>query len=173
MGLFFYKYSLTVEKSYDDTAQIFRDNLDDMSKKGYSMTKYVVNNSDHKGRCFSGEYKQDGFVVRQTDSGTDDFYYRLLPKHHISFKADNGKTQVNVKSSNPFLFALFMLFAAAAIFLFSLLMLFATMGEVKYTALLFALIPLVICAVIGIFSRHQLNDTKDTLRYIYSDKKIL
>lgn len=172
MGAFFKNYSITVNKKYVDTLNIFRDNLDDMSTKGYTMTKYVINNSDHKSKYFSGEYKNNCFVVRQTDSGTDDFYFRILPKHKISFEATSEGTKVKVKSSNAFAFSIFCLFIFAFVLTFSLLILPVTLGEAKALTLLYSLIPLALSLIMAFFSNSLINDTQTTLTYIYKQKDL-
>ena len=168
MAFFFKSYQIIVDKDYETTTQIFRDNFDDMTKKGYSLSgDTVLYNSDHNSKYFSGEYKNDHFVVRQTDNGTDDFYYKLLPKHEISFeKTNNNQTKVNVKSKSVIGLIIFTLFTILAIiteFIFYMLI----VSNTNKLLLLLLLIPIVLVHIILLASKKQIDNTKLTLEYIF------
>lgn len=168
MAIFFKSYSIVVDKDFSTATSIFRDNLDDMSKKGYSLSgNTVIYNSDHKAKYFSGEYKGDCFVVRETDQSSDDFYYRLLPRHEIRFEDCNGKTKINVKSKSTF-----GLFMAFIFFIITLLVFYITyvcvfLDEANKLNMLFTLIPIAMLLVASLMARNSINNTKDTLEYIY------
>lgn len=169
MGVFVKKYSILSNRDYSETTKIFRDNLDDMTKNGYSFGgNTVIYNSDHKSKYFSGEYKTDRFVVRQTDSSTDDFYYKLLPKHEISFESlDENRTKVNVKSTSTFGLIMFFLFLIITLFVFSILYISVFLDEGNRLFMLFSLIPLGAMLITSVIANHSINDTKETLKYIY------
>lgn len=169
MGLLFKKYSLVVDKNYDTTTSIFRDKLDDMSKKGYSLGgSTVIYNADHKSKYFSGEYKNNAFVVRQTDRANDDFYYRLLPKHEISFEALGDKTRINVKSKSTFGVVISIVFLLVSVLVFLITYECALFDGCSKLYMLFALIPLAILGIALALINNGINDTKATLEYIYS-----
>lgn len=171
MAFYIKNYTIVVDKDYSATTSIFRDNLDDMSKKGYSLSgNTVIYNSDHKSKYFSGEYKNNRFVVRQTDSGTDDFYYRILPKHEISFESLNGKTKINVKSKNTIALVFFFVFLVITLFVFSVSYFFAFFCGANKLFMLFTFVPIILLFIISALSRHSINDTKITLEYIYNIK---
>lgn len=150
MAFFIKSYSLVVDKDYSTVTSIFRDNLDDMSKKGYSLGgNTVIYNSDHKSKYFSGEYKNDCFVVRQTDSGADDFYYRILPKHEIRFENLNGKTKINVKSKNQLGLVYFFVLLMITLFLFSVIYFLVLYNDANKLYMLFTLIPITLLFIIA------------------------
>lgn len=164
------KYSVIINKNKDTTIGIFKDNLDDMTKKGHSFGgETVIYNSDHKSKYFSGEYKNDRFVVRQTSSGTDDFYYRILPRHEITFDyVDNNTTRVNVKSKCNVALVMSLLFLLIAVVIFGGLYSAVAIGEIGAKLLLLSLIPFAMLIVTLLLSAHSINDTKATLEYIFN-----
>lgn len=169
MGVFVKQYSIVSNRDYSETIKVFKDNLDDTTKKGSSLSgNSVIYNSDHKSKYFSGQYQIDRFVVRQTDSGADDFYYRLLPKHEISFESlDKNRTKVNVKSTSTFGLIMFFLFLIITLFVFSILYISVFLYEGNKLFMLFSLIPAGAMLVISLIANHSINDTKETLKYIY------
>lgn len=169
MGAFIKSYSIVSNYDYSKAMEIFKDNLDDMSKKGYSLGgNTVLYNSDHKSKYFSGEYKDDRFVVRQTDSGTDDFYYRLLPKHEISFESlDDESTKINVKSKSIFGLMMFLLFLIFELFVLLVLFTDVLLAGGNKLFVLISLVPVGAMLITALISNHSINDTKATLKYIY------
>lgn len=166
MGLFIKKYSIKSDKSRNEAEELFRENLDDMTKKGYSFGgNTVIRNSDHKSRYFSGEFKDGRWVFRQTDSAADDFYYRMLPINEVTFESEDNETKINVKSKSVFGIASLIVFLPGLIF--AALLLFTGEGGEK----LFALIPLGVTAplIIGaVWCSRLIVKTKETLQYIFS-----
>lgn len=169
MGAFIKKYDMVLDCNIINAMEIFNDNFDDMSKKGYSLSgNTLIYNSDHKSKYFSGIYKNDCYFVRQTDSGTDDFYYRLLPKHTISFESlDNDRTVINVKSKSSFGIIMFLIFLFIELFILLILITDVFLADGNKLYALIALIPVGAMLVTALTTNHSLCDTKETLEYIY------
>ncbi len=168
MAIFSKKYELIIDKHYDDAVVAFENRLDDMTKKGYSLSgNTVIYNSDHGMNFFSGEKKGDKYIVRQTDSGSNDRYYRLLPRHEISFEAFDDKTKVSVSSKCKFGLIMYFVF----LFVFALTCWVAISYIMDYdTSLLpmvFVLIPGAGMTLSALLSIKYINDTRDTLNYIF------
>lgn len=166
--MFSKNYTLTVDKPYDEAIRIFENNLDDMSKKGYSMSgNTVILNSDHRLKLFTGEFKDGRYVVRPADSS--DMFYRYRPKMQIKFYDRGNQTEVEVKSKDFRSLVGFVLIAIIfAVFLATSVLI--AVDEGVYKALLLPLPAIFIEAFIIILSTKQLNDGKVSLEHIYKDK---
>lgn len=166
--MFIKNYTLTVNKPYDEAVRIFEANLDDMSKKGYSMSgNTVIMNSDHRLKLFTGQFINGEYVVRSADSS--DVFYRYLPKMKIKFVDKGSRTEINVQSKHirglvgfGLVAIIFAVFLAASVLI--------AVDEGVYKAFLMPLPAILIEAFIMIFSAKQLNDGKVALEYIYKDK---
>ncbi len=167
MGFFIKQYDFIVDMEYAQALETFKNNLDDITKKGYSLSgNTVIYNSDHNSKYFSGEYKNGCFVVRQTDKGTDDFYFRLLPKHEIYFESDGAKTKISVKSKNILLLTVFLVILAVTLLLFVLTaLLISSIGNPM--GLFLFLIPIVIMGILAAISRSMIGNTEYTLKNIF------
>lgn len=166
MSAFHKEYTLKINKSLNDTVEIFRNNLDDMTKKGYSLSgNSIIMNSDHHGKYFSGECKGDNvFAVRQTEDSSD-IYYRYLPRHIISFTGDDFSTDVSVKSEHPRLRFIFILVSVLSAIIICLAVYLAY--SMSLTFLIMLIIPVACLTIILVFSNSKINDTKVTLEYIF------
>lgn len=167
MDLFFKNYDIVADIKYSEAVEIFRSNLDDMTKKGYSMSgNSVIYNSEHKAKYFSGEFKDGRFVVRQTDGQTDDFYYTVLPKHEISFEKLGDSTKIHVKSTSILFLIIFILLCIISVF--SLI----GMAVVIYKGLNLLIIvpcilPVIIAICIAVIINNQINYTKYIIESFY------
>lgn len=165
--MFIKNYTITVNKPYEEAVSMFEANLEDMSKKGYSMSgNTVIYNSDHRLKLFTGEFKNGEYVVRSADSS--DMFYRYLPKMKIQFVDKGSQTEINVKSKHIRCLAFFIILMFLTIGL--LLMAITLFIEEDMPQILFApAVVGIITAITAIISTKQLNDGKVALEYIYKN----
>lgn len=168
MAVFKKKYALTIDKPCDEVVAIFESRLDDMTKKGYSLSgNTLIRNADHGMNFFSGEKRGDKYVVRQTENGTDDHYYRLMPRHEISFVPNGDKTTVNVSSKCTFGLVMYFVFLFVFILTTAVAISYIMDYGTNATPIVFVLIPGLGMVLSALLSVRSISNTKATLNYIF------